>query len=133
MPYLEKSAVMEPYDGMRSVLAAFFDIMTARPRLVALLAHEWLDGAGANSMPTADQLPAALRELYERGQREGVFPADRPFEIAYGICMGALVGLTVFLPRFAESVDLGHDPATLRDHVVGQLMDGLTGSGPARS
>lgn len=129
-PYLEKSATMEPYDGMRSVLNAFFEIMTARPRLVALLTHEWLGGTPAiTSMPTADQLPAALRALYERGQRDGVFPADRSFELVYGIGVGALVGLTIFLPRFAESIDLGLSLADLREHVIGQLMDGLTGRG----
>jgi AcrR family transcriptional regulator len=127
VPYLEKSAAMEPYDGMRSVLTALFEIMTTRPRLVALLTHEWLGGAPATtSMPTAEQLPVALRALYERGQHDGVFPADRPFEVAYGISVGALVGLTVFLPRFAESVGLGLSLAELREHVTGQLMDGLT-------
>jgi AcrR family transcriptional regulator len=130
LPYLEKSATMEPYDGMRAVLSAFFEIMTARPRLVALLAHESLGGAPTvptASMPTADQLPVALRALYERGQRDGVFPADRPFEVAYGISIGAMVGLTVFLPWFAEATGIGLSMADLRDHVTAQLMDGLTG------
>lgn len=132
-PHLEDTAGMEPYKAMRAVLAAFFDILTTRPRLVALLVHEWLAGSQASPMPTAEQLPAQVRELYERGQRDGVFDAGRPFELAYGIAMGSLVGLNVFLPRFTESADPGVTPAVLREHVVGQLLDGLTGPGSAAS
>lgn len=126
-PCLEKAAEMEPYEGIRSVLEALFDIMAARPRLVALLVHEWLGDAGLPSMPTAEQLPALFRELYERGQRQGVFAVDRPFEVAYSTLTVALAGLATFLPRFAESASPGLDPDALREHVVGQLLDGLTG------
>ncbi|MEN3308374.1 MAG: TetR/AcrR family transcriptional regulator [Micromonosporaceae bacterium] len=126
-PYLEKTATMAPYEGMRAAFAALFDIVSARPRLVALLAHEWLAGAHDGSMPTADQLSTHLRDLYERGQREGAFVADRPFEVAYGITVGALVGLTVFLPAFAQSIGVDAGREHLRDHVISQLLDGLTG------
>lgn len=126
-PYLAKSVTMEPVEGMRLALAAFFDIMVRLPRLVALLSHEWLAGSGADSMPTADQLPQEIRQLYERGQRSGAFPPGRPFELAYGFIMGSLVGLSIFLPRFGERVDLGVPREQLRDHVVSQLLDGLTG------
>ena len=40
--------------------------------------------------------------VYQRGQRQGVFRADCPFEIAHGVAMSALVGSAVLAPRGAE-------------------------------
>jgi AcrR family transcriptional regulator len=129
-PYLEKGAAMEPYEGMRAALSGFFEVVQRRPRLIALLMHDWLSGRRSVSIPTVEQLPAPMRELYERGQRTGVFRLDRPFEVAYGTTVGALVGLSIFVPRFAEifAPDFGSGP--LREEVVSQLLDGLTGPGP---
>jgi hypothetical protein len=71
---------MEPYEGMRTVLAGFADLFAARPLLVALTLHEALGGWGTLPLPTGEEPP---------------FPK-------------------------------------LRDQVVGQLLDGMTGPpGPA--
>jgi hypothetical protein len=68
--------------------------------------------------------------LYERGQRQGVFRADCPFEIAHGVAMSALVGSAVLATRGAEvlkAAGLDTELAKLRDQLVGQLLDGMTG------
>lgn len=67
---------------MREVLAGFFDVIAARPRLTALLVHEAPAGWPATTPPVADMLPATLRELY--GQGQGSFRAECPSEAAYG-------------------------------------------------
>lgn len=128
---IDTAAEMAPYEGMRAVLAGFADTFAARPLLVALTLHEALGGWRTLPLPTADMAPfPELRGLYERGQREGVFRSDCPFEIAHGVAMSALVGSAVLAPRGAEvlkAAGLDADPARLRDQVVGQLLDGMTG------
>jgi AcrR family transcriptional regulator len=128
---IDTAATMEPYEGMRTVLAGFADVYAARPLLVALWLHEALGGWQTRPQPTEAAVPfPQLRELYERGQREGVFRADCPFEIAHGVAMSALVGSVVLAPHGAEALKaagLDADPAELRDRVVGQLLDGMTG------
>jgi AcrR family transcriptional regulator len=128
-PILEEAAAMEPYEGMRYALGGFFDTITARPLLLSLLMHEWLSDVSSSSLPGAGALPAPMRKLYERGQSQGVFPAEVPFEVAYGAVVGALVALVIFFPRFAQAVHLGAeaDPVLMRDQIVGQLLDGMTG------
>ena len=59
-----------------------------------------------------------------------MFRADCLFEIAHGVAMSALVGTFVLAPRGAKilaAAGLDVDPARLRDQVVGQLLDGMTG------
>lgn len=128
---VDQTAELEPYEGMRTVLAGFADLYAARPLLVALTLHEALGGWWTLPPPTADLAPfPKLRELYERGQRQGVFRADCPFEIAHGVAMSALVGSAVLAPRGAEvlkAAGLSDDVAKLRDQIVGQLLDGMTG------
>ncbi len=128
---IDSAAEMEPYEGMRTVLAGFADQFAARPLLVALTLHEALGGWRTLPLPTAEQPPfPTLRELYRRGQRQGVFRSDCPFEIAHGVAMSALVGSAVLAPRGAEvlrGAGLDADLAKLRDQVVGQLLDGMTG------
>ncbi|HZD00436.1 MAG TPA: TetR/AcrR family transcriptional regulator [Actinomycetes bacterium] len=128
---IDQAAGLAPYEGMRTVLAGFADVFAARPLLVALTLHEALGGWRTLPLPTADEVPfPKLRELYERGQRQGVFRADCPFEIAHGVAMSALVGSAVLAPRGAEvlkAAGLDADPARLREQVVGQLLDGMTG------
>jgi hypothetical protein len=104
-------------------LAGFADSLAARPLLVALWLHEALDGWPTLPAPTraAEPFPK-LRELYEHGQRQGVFRADCPFEVACGVAMNALVGSAVLAPRGAKVLKragLDADPARLRDQVVG--------------
>jgi AcrR family transcriptional regulator len=128
---VDQAAELEPYEGMRTVLAGFADLYAARPLLVALTLHEALGGWRTLPPPTADLAPfPKLRELYERGQRQGVFRADCPFEIAHRVAMSALVGSAVLAPRGAEvlkAAGLSDDVAKLRDQIVGQLLDGMTG------
>ncbi|HZD68937.1 MAG TPA: TetR/AcrR family transcriptional regulator [Actinomycetes bacterium] len=127
-PILDKAAAQDPYTGMRMALTSLFDILLARPLLLALLLHEALAQSRTLALPTAELLPASLRELYEAGQREGVFRRDCPFEVAYATAIGALFALTVFAPPLADDLTTAASgmPA-LRDQVVGQLMDGMTG------
>jgi AcrR family transcriptional regulator len=128
---VDTAAAMAPYEGMRTVLAGFAELFAARPLLVALWLQEALGGWQTLPLPTAAAVPfPQLRELYQRGQRQGVFRADCPFEIAYGVAMSALVGSAVLAPRGAEALKaagLDADPARLGDQVVGQLLDGMTG------
>jgi AcrR family transcriptional regulator len=128
---IDRAATMEPYEGMRTVLAGFADLFAARPLLVALWLHEALDGWPTLPSPTGAAVPfPKLRELYQRGQRQGVFRNDCPFELAYGVAMSALVGSAVLAPRGAEALEatgLAADPARLGELVVGQLLDGMTG------
>lgn len=128
---VDQAAELEPYEGMRTVLTGFADLYAARPLLVALTLHEALGGWRTLPPPTADLAPfPKLRELYERGQRQGVFRADCPFEIAHGVAMSALVGSAVLAPRGAgvlKAAGLSDDVAKLRDQIVGQLLDGMTG------
>jgi AcrR family transcriptional regulator len=128
---IDRAVEMEPYEGMRTALAGFADVFADRPLLVALTLHEALGGWRTLPLPTATMAPfPELRQLYERGQCAGVFRADCPFEIAHGVAMSALVGSAVLAPRGAEvlrEAGLALDPAKLRDQVVGQLLDGMTG------
>jgi AcrR family transcriptional regulator len=125
------AVALPPYEGMRAALAGFADVFAARPLLIALTLHEALGGWRTLPLPAGDEPPfPALRALYERGQREGVFRADCPWEVAHGVAMSALVGASVIAPRGAEvmrAAGLDADPAALRDRVVGQLLDGMTG------
>jgi AcrR family transcriptional regulator len=128
---IDTAADLPPYEGMRRVLAGFADLFAARPLLVALTLHEALGGWRTLPLPTADLAPfPKLRELYERGQRQGVFRADCPCELAHGVAMSALVGSAVLAPRGAEvlkAAGLATELVRLRDQIVGQLLDGMTG------
>ena len=128
---IDQAAAMAPYEGMRAVLTGFAGTFATRRLLVALTLHEALGGWRTLPLPTAQEPPfPQLRATYERGQREGVFRADCPFEIAHGVAMSALVGSTVLGPRGAEilkAAGLDADLAELRDQVVGQILDGMTG------
>jgi AcrR family transcriptional regulator len=128
---VDTAAQMAPYEGMHMALAGFADTFAARPLLVALTLHEALGGWQTLPLPLVDLAPfPALRELYQRGQREGVFRADCPFEIAHGVAMSALVGGAVLASRGAgilKAAGLDADRAKLRDQIVKQLLDGMTG------
>jgi len=121
---------LSPYPAMRVVLGGMFDQFRSRPHLIAMLAHEGLAGQAVAPFPTADQLPAGMRAIYRDGQQEGTFRSDLPFEIAYMTTIGALVGLsTYFAQRFTESLGGGGrtDLEYLREQIVSQLVDGLSG------
>jgi AcrR family transcriptional regulator len=128
-PILARAVELDPYDGMRMALTGFVDTLMARPLSLALWMHEALSGWQTLVLPTADMLPAPLRDLYERGQREGVFRADCPFEVAYATVLCTLFALPILAPWFAEVLDGDANavPARVRDQIVGQLLDGMTG------
>jgi len=125
-PILNKAAGLDAYQGIRTALSGLFDILLAEPLLLALLLHEALAGSLTLSMPTAEQLPRPIRDLYERGQREGVFRADCPFEVAYATAVAAIVALQIFAPPFTTESERSDAPR-LREQVIGQLLDGMTG------
>lgn len=132
-PVVDTASQLEPYDAMRMILTGFLDILTGRPLMLALWLHEALAGWTTMPPPTVEMLPGEVREVYERGQRAGVFRADCPFEVAYATAMCALFALPVIGPRFASILDTSAPtgPARLRDQVVGQLIDGMTTGGPS--
>lgn len=97
-PVLDRLTGQDPVEATRVALRAFFDLVCERPLLVPLLLHEGLgEGEIRPPIEPAD-LPAPLREVFERGQREGVFRADGDFELFY---VNAIFLLTVLpaLPR----------------------------------
>lgn len=128
---VEKALEQGPYEGVRTVFEVFYDVLASGSSAVpvALTLHEAMSGAQTELPPDVDGLRAGLRELYERGQREGVFRADHPFEVAYTTAAGAFLAMGALRPRVALEV-LGADEeqarARLRDLVVRQLLDGLT-------
>lgn len=126
---LANALAMDPYSGMRLALRGLFDALLARPQVAALFAHEALGEAPLAIPAGITGPPEPIRLLYERGQADGVFPADIPFEIAYMTAISSLVAMTLFGRRFAEAFKayLETDPARLRDQVVRQLLDGMTG------
>ncbi|WP_326808988.1 MULTISPECIES: TetR/AcrR family transcriptional regulator [unclassified Streptomyces] len=129
-PAVEKAVTLEPYEGMRTALAAFAETLHSKPVLVGLWLHEALDGWQTLPAPPLDALPSGLRELYERGQAEGVFRADCPFEVAHGMAMSALVGALVMSGRgfqARQEANIGFDSGAARDRALGQLLDGMTG------
>jgi AcrR family transcriptional regulator len=134
---IDTAAELAPYEGMRTALAGFADAFAARPLMLALTLHEALGGWRTLPPPRPDEVPfPKLRALYEGGQRQGVFRADCPFEIAHGVAMSALVGTFVLAGRGAKvlaAAGIDTDPAKLRDQVVGQLLDGMTGPSPQRT
>ncbi|MDI5962388.1 TetR/AcrR family transcriptional regulator [Streptomyces sp. SL13] len=129
-PVLGEAVGLEPYPGMVRALQGFYDALATMPLLPALWMHEALSGWQTQPLPTPDKLPPALRELYERGQHEGVFVKETPFEQAYGVAMAALIALPIFAPRFTKMVPgaigsgASADPDT-RDQVIEQLVNGF--------
>jgi AcrR family transcriptional regulator len=130
-PVLDKSLQMNPYAGMHSALAGYFDVLLARPVLVGLLLHEALGGRRTLLLPDTAPCIVALRKLYKRGQVEGVFRADCPFEVACVTATSALFGLLVLAPRTLVIAESGGrrpvDTPTLREQVLGQLLHGMSG------
>jgi AcrR family transcriptional regulator len=127
-PALVKAADMDPYPGMRLVLGSLFDALRARPQLAALLVHEGLADAPFALPEGVSGVLAPIRSLYARGQAEGAFRAEVPFETAYATAASTLLAMTVLAPRFVAllSAGLETDPARFRDHVVTLLLDGMT-------
>ncbi len=128
-PAMEKAAAMDPYSGMQLVLGSFFDALLARRQVAALLLLEGLGDAPLALPEGVTGLPAPVRSLYERGQAEGVFQAGVPFELAYAAAVSCIIAMAVFAQRFGDVTHSGleTDPVRLRDQLVGQLLNGMTG------
>ena len=128
-PAMVKAAGLDPYPGMRLVLGGLFDALRARPQIAALLVHEGLADAPLALPEGVTGLPAPVRSLYERGQAEGAFRGEVPFETAYALAVSTLLAMTVLAPRFVDllSGSLDADPARFRDDVLALLLEGMTG------
>jgi AcrR family transcriptional regulator len=133
LPTLDVAVALPPAEGMRTALAAFADLLFARPLLVALWLHEALGGWNTLPKPTTDTPVKQLRDIYERGQAEGVFRRDCPFLIAHAAVMSALIAAPILAPRGAEvvkSTQAGTSQEGIRDQFIGQLLDGMSGPLP---
>jgi AcrR family transcriptional regulator len=128
-PVLDRARLMTPYAGMRAALAGYFDLLVARPAVVGVILHEGLGGSRARPPLISPVCVNALRELYTRGQDEGVFRLDCPFEVASITMAGTLFGVLGLAPLVPRCADGEADARSLRDQILGQLLDGM--SGPA--
>jgi AcrR family transcriptional regulator len=129
-PALEKAVTMEPYEGMRIALHGFLDALHAAPQAAALLIHEALGDTPLAVPEQPQDLLKPLKDLYERGQAEGVFAASVPFQVAYAVAVNTLLAMAAFgFRRFTEYVDdwQGAEPGAPRDQVVTQVLNGMTG------
>ncbi|MEV4575560.1 TetR/AcrR family transcriptional regulator [Nonomuraea jabiensis] len=128
-PYLEDLAGRDAVEGTRLALRAFFDLVAERPLLVPLLLHEGLGEGEIRPPIDPSELPAPLREAFERGRREGAFREDGDFELFYvtAIC---LLTMLPALPRRLGALAGGSAEQArerLRDQAVDLLLDGITG------
>ncbi|MEU7838093.1 MULTISPECIES: TetR/AcrR family transcriptional regulator [unclassified Nonomuraea] len=129
-PVLDRLTGQDPVAATRVALRAYFDLVCERPLLVPLLLHEGLgEGEIRPPIEPAD-LPAPLREVFERGQREGAFRADGDFELFYvtAICLlTVLPTLPGRLTALAGGTSGEQARARLRDQAVDLLLEGITG------
>jgi AcrR family transcriptional regulator len=123
-PVLDEARLMTPYAGMRAALAGYFDLLIARPAVVGVMLHEGLRGWCTRPSLVSAVCVNALRELYTRGQDEGVFRVDCSFEVASLTAAGALFGVLGLTPHV-----LACDARSLRDQILAQLLDGMSGPG----
>ncbi|WP_170323718.1 TetR/AcrR family transcriptional regulator [Cryptosporangium phraense] len=128
-PALEKAREMEPLEGMRYVLRSSLDLAIAHPHRSALFLQEQLAGHFGTLHPTSpEQLPAQIRELYERGQRDGVFRKDLPFVLAYSTAIGSIMAMGATSAKsfefLAPVLAMGEDRA--KELVIDQFVQGMT-------
>ncbi|HTN84055.1 MAG TPA: TetR/AcrR family transcriptional regulator [Sorangium sp.] len=132
-PTLEESATLDPREGLWRSFTAFFRLLLANPRIMPLALHEAMSGWRSAPPATLSMLPSQLRELYERGQRGGVFRGDCDFELLYCTVLGALTAIGIFGPRFSDVRErLERDPelaARLGEQTVSLVLDGVTAPG----
>jgi AcrR family transcriptional regulator len=128
-PAVERAAGLEPLPGMRVVLEGFLDALLARPQAAALLIHEALGDAPPALPTTAEAFIKPIRGLYERGQADGVFPPQVPFETAYLVAVVSLLGLSVLGSRAPDFLrpGLAAGARPPRDALVTQVLNGMTG------
>jgi AcrR family transcriptional regulator len=123
---LAQARGLAPYEGVRLAFSAYFDLIHARPYMVALALQEGISGFSVREPATADRMPAELRDLYERGVRDGIFRADVDFEVLYATAIVAIMATPAVAGRFPSLLaERGMDG--LREQMLALLMDGLTG------
>jgi AcrR family transcriptional regulator len=132
-PILERAAALDdPVAGMRLALSGFLRTLQSRPQVAALFLHEGLAGQPMAVPPQAGGLPAQVRSIYERGEKLGAFPASVPFELAYVMAMISLVAMSVLGTQVREfaGAQLPDDAELVREQVISQVLDGMTGGRP---
>lgn len=122
---LDEAVELEPYEGVRLAFTTLFDLVHSRPLLVPLALQEGIGGWGVRPPLVAEQLPAQLRDLHERGVAAGVFRADVDFDVLYATTVIALMAAPATAGRFPLLAERGMDE--LRDQMIALLLDGLTG------
>jgi AcrR family transcriptional regulator len=129
-PALDRSLRMSPYAGMRSALTACLDLLLERPTFVGLMLQEALGGWRTIMVPDTAVCIVTLRELYVRGQADGVFCVDCPFELACPTAMGSLFGSLVLAPGVLKisggSAGPAVDLSAFREQILRQLLEGMT-------
>jgi AcrR family transcriptional regulator len=128
-PALERAVTMAPYQGMRLALGGFYDALRAAGQAAPLLVHEALGDMPLAIPAGGPALPQQLADLYKRGQRDGIFVAAVPFDVAYAVAISTLLALVAFGSRFTDFIPAWRDAdsAALRDQIVTQVLDGMTG------
>src|SRR5262245_29093907 len=71
-PIVAEAAALEPRPGLRRAFAGLLGLLLDRPLLPALTVQEALSGWSGVPPASLAEVPSALRELFERGQAEGV-------------------------------------------------------------
>src|SRR5690242_17129815 len=94
-PTVERAVEMEPLAGMRLLLDGLLASLLAQPQVAALLIHEALGDAPLALPAEAEGFIKPIRDLYERGQADGVFPAAVPFATAYLVSVVSLLAMSV--------------------------------------
>jgi AcrR family transcriptional regulator len=122
---LAEAVQLEPYEGMRLAFTTLFDLVHSRPLLVPLALQEGIGGWGVRPPLVAEQLPAGLRDLHERGVAAGVFRSDVDFDVLYATTVITLMATPGTSGRFSLLAERGMDE--LRDQIIALLLDGLTG------
>src|SRR5262245_51279045 len=132
---LARASGLEPRAGLKLAFSALFDLFGRRPLMIPLAIHESLSGWKALPQATLADVPRQVRELYARGQEDGVFRRDCAFETVYLTVMGALASVNVVAPRFSDLRERGRkDPgrlAGLADQMIDLVLDGASRPGEA--
>jgi TetR/AcrR family transcriptional regulator len=123
---LEEYASLEPREGIRRALSRYFEIVQARPLLGPLFFQEAQLGWTVRPSLEVAQLPVRLRELFERGKRDGSFRADADFEVFYAAAIVALFGTPVVRGLLADRTATPEGMAEVGAQVVALLLDGIT-------
>jgi AcrR family transcriptional regulator len=127
---LAECAELPPLAGMRQAMRGFFELLRSRPLLAPLLVQEAQLGWTVRPGLDAAALPAPLREIYERGQRDGVFRSEGDFAVFYAAAMAVLVAAPWLRGLLADRVATDEGSDALRDQLVDLVLHGIVGPAP---